>query len=246
MIDENALEPSQTGGEGSQEVTGGFLQSIMDIFIDPGKVFKRIDTGLTWWKPFILVSVVSMIIGWLMLPMRRRLLELNVTGMPEEQLEQALQGMDRFGVIGLIAVPILLVIVLLIIAGIAHLFISFVSSDANFKKTLSLTSYTNLIPMLGQIIMVIVLRMKGIESVESTADLQLSFSLAPLFPELAGFLKAFVESLGLFNIWFYIIFLLGIAAIFKVERSKALVPVIPIWLLTIVLTYLQTLGGGMR
>jgi hypothetical protein len=180
-----------------------------------------------------------------MLPMRRYVVELNVDGLPEERVEQTLQAMDRFGIIGLITVPIILVVVFLLVAGIAHLFTSFVSSDANFKKTLSLTSYTNLIPMLGQIIMVIVLRMKGVESIESSADLQLSFSLAPLFPGLSGFMKALVESLGLFNIWFYILFLLGIAAIFKVERSKALIPVIPIWLLTIVLTYLQTLGGGM-
>lgn len=246
MVDVDALKPERSTGEDPGEITGGFLQSILDIFIDPMKVFKRIGVGLAWWKPFVLSCVLAIVIAWLMLPFRRAILELNVTGMEQEELARALEAFDRFGVIGIISVPFVLILTILIITGIAHIVVAMMSSNARFKKTLSLINYANLVPILGQLISVAVLRARGIESVESAADLQMSFSLAAVFPGLGGFLQAFLESLGVFQVWFYILLILGVAAVFKVSRTKAVVVAVPIWLLSLVVTYLmKSFGGGM-
>jgi hypothetical protein len=79
------------------------------------------------------------------------------------------------------------------------------------------------------------------------ADLRMSFSLAPLFPQVTGILNALMESLGIFQIWYYVIFVLGVSAIFKISRKQALLPTIPIWVLSFLFAYLGTkFGGGLQ
>ena len=229
---------------GGAEIRGGFLQSVLDIFIDPMKVFQRIGAGLTWWKPFVLASAIGIINGYLMLPYQVKKIEINPRDLPPEQLEVAIERVQKFGFIGLILVPIIFIIIYLILAGIAHIAINIMSSEANFKKTLSLVSYTGLISVLGQIITTVILQMRGVESIETMSDMKVSLSLAALFPDLEGVGFAFLESLSIFSIWYYILFLLGTAVIFRMSRSRALVPVITLWLISFLFAFLGTLFGG--
>ncbi|MCK4350503.1 MAG: hypothetical protein KAX13_06575, partial [Candidatus Krumholzibacteria bacterium] len=65
-----------------------------------------------------------------------------------------------------------------------------------------------------------------------------------LLPDVKGAGFALMESLSIFNIWYYVLFLLGAAAIFKMEKNKAIVPVIAIWVLTFLFAFLGTMFGG--
>jgi len=225
-----ADDEGRAGAE--SEIKGGFPQSIIDIFIDPMKVFPRIRGGLTWWKPFVLTAVIGIINGYLMMPFTVKRIELNPNDLSPEQLEAAIERVEKFGFVGLIATPIIFLVIYLIMAGIAHIVINIMSTEAGFKKTLSLVSYTGLISILGQIISTVILRMRGLENIESVEDLRVSLSLAAFFPDLNGLGYAFLESLSIFSVWYYILFLLGAAVIFRMSRSRALVPVIIMWLLS--------------
>jgi hypothetical protein len=233
MVDDQK-DFAETKGQAGQAPAplGGFWRSLADIFVDPVKVFARIDAGLSWWKPFIVLSAVSMILGYLMLPFRRKLVEIGLQGRPAEQVQQTLSQTDKFGPVSLIAIPIVLVIILLILAGLAHVIINIMSTRSNYKKTLSLFGFCGLIGLLGQIIGTLVIMSRGVEGVESASDLMMSFSLAPLFPEVKGALAALMQSLGIFEIWYYVVVILGIAAVFKISRKLAIIAVIPAWLLT--------------
>ena len=226
------------------EVKGGFLQSILDIFIDPMKVFARIRTGLTWWKPFVLAAVIGIINGYFQLPFQVKRIELNPNNLSPEQLEVAVERTQKFGFLGLIMVPIIFIIIYLVMAGIAHIAINIMSSESNFRKTLSLVSYTGLVSILGQVIMTVILRMRGVENIETMSDMKVSLSLAAFFPDLEGVGYAFLESLSIFSIWYYILFLLGTAAIFRMSRGRALVPVIVMWLVSFLFVFLGTLFGN--
>jgi hypothetical protein len=230
----------------AQGPKGGFLSSIVDIFVDPFKVFARIDAGLSWWKPFVLVSAVTMILSYLTLPLQQKLIELNPRGLSEEALQKTVEGYGKFAPLGLIMVPIGLIIFYLIAAGVVHLIINIMSSRSNYKKTLSLISFCSIITIIEQIISTVVLRMRGIESVESAADIKFSLSLAPLLGEGKGLLGAALQSLSIFSIWYYVVLILGIAAIFKVSRKAAIIPVLPIWIFGIVMIWIGgKFGGGM-
>jgi len=235
-----AADPAAEGNK------GGFLSSIVDIFVDPFKVFARVDAGLSWWKPYVFVSVVMMIVSYFALPLQRRLMELNPRGLSEEQLQSTLDGYGKFAPLGLIMVPIGLIIFYFIVAGIAHLAINIMSSRSNFKKTLSLISFCGIITIIEQIISTVVLRMRGVESVESAADLKFSLSLAPLLGDGKGLLGAVLQSLSIFSIWYYVVLILGIAAIFRISRKSAIVPVLPIWIVGVIMVWIGgKFGGGM-
>jgi len=225
---------------------GGFFQSIIDIFVDPFKVFARIDAGLAWWKPFILVSVVMMILSYFALPLQRKLMELRMQNVGEEQAQRAVEGFGKWAPVGLIMVPIGMLIVYLIYAGLTHLVINIMGPRSNFKKTLSLVILCSVVTLVEQIIGAVVLRMRGPESIESAADLRFSLSLAPLLGEGKGFLNAVLQSLSIFQIWYYVVLILGIAAIFKVSRKAAIIPVILIWIISIIMILIGgKVGGGL-
>ena len=179
-----------------------------------------------------------------MLPFQVKRIALNPRDLSPEQIEAAMERTQQFGFVGLLMVPIIFIIIYLVLAGIAHIAINIMSSEANFKKTLSLVSYAGLVSILGQIITTVILRMRGVESIETMADMKVSLSLAALFPDLEGVGYAFLESLSIFSIWYYILFLLGTAVIFRMSRSRALVPVIIMWLVSFLFAFLGTLFGG--
>jgi len=82
--------------------------------------------------------------------------------------------------------------------------------------------------------------------VESAADLKFSLSLAPLLGEGKGLLNAVLQSLSIFSIWYYVVLVLGIAAIFKLSRKAAIVPVLPIWIFGVLMLWIGgKFGGGM-
>jgi hypothetical protein len=130
----------------------------------------------------------------------------------------------------LLLVPIVTIVIYLIVAGIAHLVVNIMSSSrSNYKKTLSLVSFCGIVAVIEQIIGTVVLKMRGLESIESPEDLKFSLSLAPLFGHGKGFLNAALQSLSIFQIWYYILFILGIAAVFKISRKQAIFTVLPVW-----------------
>jgi hypothetical protein len=193
------------------------------------------------------MTVVSLVLGYLMLPFRRKLIEIGFQGQAAEKAQQALTQYDKFGTVSLIAVPIVLIIFLLIIAGIAHVIINIMSSRSSFKKTLSLLCFCGIIGLLEQIISTLVIMSRGVESVESQADLMMSFSLAPLFPDVKGALAALMQSFGIFEIWYYVVLILGVAAIFKISRKNAIIAAIPSWLFSFLGAFLGgKFQGGAR
>ncbi len=242
---ENVRVP-ESGDQGADKSKGGFLASILDVFVDPFKVFARVDAGLSWWKPFVLVTAVSLVLTYLMLPFQKRLIELNPRGMGEEQLQQAVDGFDKFAPLSLITVPVFLIIVYLILAGIVHLVVNIMSTRSNYKKTLSLISFCGIITIVEQIISTAVLRTRGVESMESAADMKFSLSLAPLVGDGKGLLNAVLQSLSVFQIWYYVVLVLGIAAIFKMTRKAAIIPALPMWIISILMLWIGgKFGGGM-
>lgn len=229
----------QVEDRGTDEAPGGFFQSILDIFIDPVKVFRRIAGGLAWWKAYILLSAAGILAGYLMLPLQRKLVELNPTGLEEEQLERTLEAVNKYGVIGLVAVPVFIIIAYLILSGIAHFAISIMSSSANFKKTLSLNTYCAIVVMLGQIISMVILVTRGPDAIESVEDMKMSFSLAAFFPLVRGGLGALLESLGVFQVWYYVLFGIGASRLFHLNRNKAIAAAVVVWIVSFVFILAQ-------
>ncbi len=240
--DYGASESEETPTE--QEVSGGFFPSMLDIFIDPMKVFRRIEAGMSWWKPFVAISIIGIVIAVINAPLTDRMIEAQYATADAEKYEQLKNAIDKWKYIGYIAIPIVVLLAGVVIAGVAHLVNSVVSMRANFKKTLTLTLFCGFIGVLSQIVSYIIIWTRGIETIESAEDLKVSFGIGALIPDLEGFWYRFSESLSLFQIWYYILFVIGVAAIFSIERRKAIITGVAVWLVSFLMMFLQGLGGG--
>jgi hypothetical protein len=222
---------------------GGFFPSLLDIFIDPLKVFRRIAAGLSWWKPFIVLCVVGVIITVLNTPLQKHMLEIQYASMSEEQYERVMEAVNKFKFLGYLAIPIFVLLMNSIVAGVAHLVNSVISFRPSFKKTFSLTMFCSFIGVLSQIVGTIVVWARGIENIESVDDFKVSFGAGALVPGLKGFWYALSESLSLFQIWYYVLFVLGTSVIFSMEKKKALITGIAVWAVSFLMLYLQQLLG---
>jgi hypothetical protein len=223
-----------------------FLSSIADIFVDPKKVFNRIDSGLQWWKPFIVIALLIMLIVWLQSPISMHVMSLNERGLSEEQLSQQMEYGQKFAFLGYIFAPIIALIIYLLSALVVNISASLMSGRSDYKKALSLCIFAGFIPMVEQIISVVVLRMRGVESIESAAGAQISLSLAPLFSDAGNLLSSFLKSLSIFSIWYYIVVALGIAVIYRINVKKSAVPAVILWIISFLFIYLGSLfSGGM-
>ncbi len=227
----------------SGEVEGGFWASLIDIFIDPVKVFRRIGAGLPWWQPFIVIAIASSVIAYFQQPITRQLFLLNERGLSEEQLQAQGEMMEKFGSVGLILAPIAVLVIYVILAALCNVAVNLVSGRSSFKKMLCLLNFTAIIGLIEQGLKMLIIHNKGIEEITSRDDLYLtSFSLN-IFARADGILRAVLESLSIFGIWFLILFTVGISIIYGVSRKAALVPVLVVWLLGVVMLMLQGLGG---
>ena len=245
MVDEREQGvPGPEAAPVEEKVSGGFFPSMLDIFIDPMKVFRRIAEGMSWWQPFIAVSIISIVIGIINAPLTQKFFEMQYSNMDAEQYDNMKNAMDTWKYIGYAVIPIFVLIVNVIIAGVAHLVNSVVSMRANFKKTLSLAFYCSFISVLSQIIGAAIIWARGVDNIESAQDLRVSFGFSAFVPDLEGVWRGLSESLSLFSIWYYILFVFGVAVIFSIERKKAVITGVAVWLVSFLLTFLQGLGGS--
>lgn len=231
------LSPSGEGG-------GGFVASLIDIFIDPVKVFKRIKAGLPWWQPYIIVAIVIAVISYFQIPINRQLTMLNERGLSAEQLETQVEIMGKFAMIGVIVAPLLVLLVYVILAALCNVTANLVSGKSSFKKMLSLLTFAGFVGLIEQSLKMLILHMRGIENITSRDDLySVSFSLNR-FIESDGILRAVLESFSIFQIWFLILFTIGVSVVYEIDRSKAIVPTVVVWVLGVLGIMLQGLGGG--
>ena len=227
----------------SGQVEGGFWTSLIDIFIDPVKVFKRIGSGLPWWQPFIVIAIASSVIAYFQTPINSHIFMLNERGLSEEQLQAQGEIMDKFGSVGLIAVPLVVLIIYVILAALCNVTVNLVSGKSSFKKMLSLLNFTAFVGIIEQGLRLLIIHMRGIENITSRDDLYaVSFSLTR-FVETDGFLRAVLESFSIFQIWFLILFTVGVSVVYEISRKAALAPTIVVWVLGVLMIMLQGLGS---
>ncbi len=233
------MEEISPSGEGR----GGFGASLIDIFIDPVKVFRRIKAGLPWWQPFSVVAIVIAVISYFQIPINKQILLLNEKGVSAEQLQTQGEMMDKFSLIGVIAAPLVVLLIYVILAALCNVAANLVSGKSSFKKMLSLLGFTAFVGLIEQGLKMLILHMRGIENITSHDDLYaVSFSLTR-FVESDGILRAVLESFSIFQIWFLILFIIGVSVVYETDRKTAIVPTIVIWVLGVLGIMLQGLGG---
>jgi hypothetical protein len=223
-----------------------FLRRIVWMFASPARVFDEIrENQVHWVQPWIILSVLYVVITWIGLPIQRALLELNPGDLPTEQLDRQMEMMDKYGFAQLVFAPALVLIMGLIVAGISYVLVTVLARAATFKQYFTLMLFTSIIGAAGYLVTTTVVRLRGVENIMAPADAQFSLSLRMLAPENSAALRGLLGTFEFFTIWGFILVVMGLQRIFGMSRGAAIACLVPVWLISAAVAIVGEIFGGM-
>lgn len=222
-------EEAQTGGSGS------FVSRFVWTIQSPSRLFADVAEGAPWWQPWVWVSLIQMVIAYLSIPIQIQITRLNPRGLPAEQLQQTIEGMEKFGYLGIISTPVVILLSSVIIAGISYLVLGVLAEESRFKTYLTVYLYASIVSSIGLLLGTFLTRMKGVETIRSLDDAVSSFGPALFVSADDKILRAVLSSLDVFQIWFYVLLGWGAMSIFGLSKRSAFFVVAPVWLVFVLI-----------
>jgi hypothetical protein len=226
----------------------GALSKVVGIFTSPRETFKSIDQKPTWLVPFLIVVILSVVMQFLVMDigMKDQIARMEARNTPAAQIEAMQSRMEGpWKYIGVAFVPVAILAVWAVLAGIL-LFggNTMMGGETKFKKVFSVMAWSSLVGMVGQILKTFLILSKGTSRgvVTSLAILLPTPELGEKTPILYRFLSRF----DLFTIWELIIWIIGLAVIYRFETKKSAMLVLSLWVIWVLISVaLGGLLGGM-
>ncbi len=232
-------EANITAENGNQKPMGT-LARMINIFWEPSKVFEYIKSKPSWVAPWILISVFAMIglqLTW-SINIKSQLEKIrNTPGITVEQM-QTIE--DKMGdpnswsinrTLATVGAPIGILVVFVVVAAALYFTGSVIGGgNSTFKHNLAAYSHASLIGILGTIVTVFLVKIKG------TLDISLSPAIFLPASMYKSFIYNFLNHFEFFTIWAYILTSIGFATIYGFSKAKAYISVGVLWLIWILLT----------
>lgn len=223
----------------------GAVMDLIRVLFSPGEVFDRVREKPKFLLPWIALSIVIILIGYLMMPFTQAAIASRMAQIAQQNPQAAAQA-ATFQSIGIFLAPVFLLIGLLISAGILWLLVMLLAgADAKFKILLSVSNYIAVPTILLQVAGLVVLKLKGIDAVSSPDDLRPPLGLNLLAPNATGFVGAFLAGINLFSLWGLVLTAIGVQVTHKTSKGAAYAVAIVSTLLGVLIAAgFAGLGGG--
>jgi membrane protein, antimicrobial resistance system len=223
-----------------------FVNRFVAIFVSPTRVFEDIrERRVGWVQPWLMVAILYMLVTYLGLPIQRALLELNPAGIAPDQIDKQIEVMDKLGFVWVLLAPIGVLFVSLVVSGLTYIVVTIMSREATFKQYFTLSMFTDVIAILGQLVSVAVVRLRGVDAIADVEEGRFSLSLRTLAPPDSSLLKGLLGSFEFFTLWSFVLLVLGLMHVFKMTRAQAVAVIVPIWIVYVVMLVLGEAFGGM-
>ncbi len=238
-------EATVTGntGTGLSEV-----ERVVDVFVAPGKTFTDILRSASWWLPFLILLIFTLINAFVVEKQVgfTRVAENQIhqspkqedqfNQLPDDQKAARLRGMSvgyKYSTYGSF------VIILIFVAVAALLYwASFnfgLGARTTYKQMFALWMYASLPKlMIGLLAIVVLMFGGGAESYNMQNPV--GTNIGYYMPDAAPWLRAFLSFFDVIGIWVLLLLILGSSIIAKVSRGKAAAVVIGWWLFGLLLS----------
>jgi hypothetical protein len=226
---------------------------MLDIYLAPGRAFARLKEKPNWLIPLVIVLVFNMLfvsvsshyVDWG--KQRQAALErMHERNMPQEQIDKATEGMDRFYAspamrYGMPVVSGLIVslIALLFLAVIYNVSLPLFGGASDFKRTWAIVCNASLVAVPATVIRGMLILLK--HSSEVTTSLLVA---APNLKH--GFLAGLLAQLDIFDFWKFMLIAIGLKVVFGLKGSKSYTIVFAVWFVVILILALLGMGAGGR
>jgi hypothetical protein len=227
------------------EATGGVadgLVGLVNVFVDPQTTARKVPSRLSWVWPVAVLLIGYLVVSYLMMPYTIQMIDASIAqrGIPADQAEQARSVGHTFGQVLSYVGPILGIGFIALFALLVKVMYSMMDIRPKFRELFALLAACSIIPFLQVVATLVVLRIKG-DPIESQEQLQPPFGLDIFMQGIHGATLAFVHFFSIFEIWYLVVLVFGLAYLTKSTKTQALIAATPVWLLPLALAVI----GGM-
>ncbi|MBN1695390.1 YIP1 family protein [candidate division WOR-3 bacterium] len=207
------------------------MGNLINIIVEPVKVFKHIKEKDDWWIPFILLVVVTWIFLMISGPALARITAQQMAEMGvDREIPKFVEYIKYLGApIGTLTMWLLMSVIIWFLGN------SF-GGDWDFTKALDLYAYSSVVQVLRTILTTVILLIRGIPNIMTFKDINVATGLNLLFSPENPRLYALFSGIEVFSIWQFVLIAYGVSEITGMPKKKA------VWVS--VITYLITLGFG--
>jgi hypothetical protein len=215
------------------------LVGLMNVFVDPEATARKVPSPLSWLWPVVILLVGYMVVAYLTLPYTQQFIDWSIKqgSVPAEQAEQARNVGRTIGQVVAYVMPILFIAFLLLFALLIKVVYSMMDIRPKFRDVFAMLAACSIIPLLQAVATYVVLRVKG-DPVENQEQLQPPFGLDIFMQGIHGGALAFVHFFSIFEIWFLVVLVFGLASLTKSTKMQALIAITPVWILPLAMAVL--------
>jgi len=209
-------------------------QRLLDTFIAPRKTFNDLRLNASWWAPFLILVVVSMLFVYVadqkvgfrkiaenQIHMQPKQAD-RIDQMPAAQRERVMQQQVTWTRIISYAFPVVILLWLAIIAGVLLATLKFgASADIRFMPLFALVTYASL-PGLLKSLLAIVSLVAGVSSDGFTFQNPVATNPGYFVdPAASPVLYSLLTKFDIFSLWTLVLTAIGITCISKVKTGTA-------------------------
>jgi hypothetical protein len=211
---------------------------VIGALISPEKTFRSIAERPTWVVPLLLLILITGLVGYVAgervdfeKQIRREMAERG--GVSEEEIQQAVGFMEKFGRILFVIPAVFAPLIYLLIALIFLVALRLSGSEIRFGQSFSVLLHA-MMPWVvhGLLSLPLILRQEAIDPEAMERGGLLMSNLAALAPEDSGkVLLSLLASLDLFTVWTLILLTIGYRVVARVSTATAATVAVTLWLL---------------
>jgi len=199
------------------------LSRMMNVFISPQTTFEAERQKPMWLFPFVLYLILM--VGWTVMVkpvLQQQQMEIAIEkmqerGMTQEQIDQAVEGMNKMGGVFMWISTFISQIIMFLIVSAVWLFVGNILAGGSLKfpHAMSVTAYSWLVVVVGLLIKAPIILSKQ--------TINVHFSPAAFLSNEESFIYKLLSQFDLFNIWCFFIVTIGISALTG-KKSKQIWP----------------------
>lgn len=218
----NESAPAVTGVRGNRPVVWTGLSRLGLFLFTPSKYFASLGEPPYWFAPFVVCAVTMILTAWGTLPFVLRGLEAAIpAGIPPDRLETVLHHVQTGQYLGLILSPLILLLKLTLGAVFLTTLCQLVLVEGEFRRVFSLVVHVMPFSALQALHSVLVLRIRGLETVRSPMDVQVSLGLNLIIRNSSPAIEALLQNINLYEILAFSYLVIGIRTFFHCRRATA-------------------------
>ena len=222
------------------------IERVADAYVAPSKTFADIRRDASWWLPFLLGIVISLVfvasidrkIGFDQVAQtninRNAQAQQSMSSMTDAERQQRMHVIALSTKIISYAYPVVALIIALISAGILMMSFNFgLGAKASYKQYLAVWFYAGL-PFLIKFLLAAIAIFAGVSAEQFDLNNPVGTNVGwYLTSDVPLWLRTLFSSVDVFTIWVVFLLVLGCSTVAHVKRSSAAIVIIGWWVLII-------------